>query len=122
MSLGLDLNIQSMMQNSIVWEAYASQDGHGDASFAAPVTLPCWIEAAGMSTGGIVAVRAPHADTYDAEIEIFFDGNDSRVQAFTMSDRFTVNSETAAAKTAQPVRINVFRGPTNEHWITVVSL
>lgn len=117
----LDQNIVSAMQNTVSWEAYQSQDGHGDVTYAAPVVLSCWVEEAGLS-GGMLGLRQAHADVVDAEVELYFDGNDARVQAFTLNDRFTVSTETAAAKAVQPVRINVFRGPVNDYWVTVVSL
>lgn len=117
----LDQNIVSAMQNTVSWEAYAAQDGHGDVTYAAAVVLSCWIEAAGLD-GGMMGLRQPHADVLDAELDLYFDGNDARVKSFTMNDRFTISTETTASKAVQPVRINVFRGPVDDYWITVVSL
>lgn len=119
--MALDANILALMNDTVSWEAYTTQDGHGDPTYAAPKTLSCWIEEKGLS-GGVRAHRAAHADTFDPLYDVYFDANDPDVLTFDLRDRFTITTQTGGSHAEQPERIDTFRGPNGALWVTVVTL
>jgi len=129
-AVSLPAEIRELMWlTSVEWEAASGRDVYNDESYAAPVTVECWIEPMGLS-GGIEAFRASISGTTDLTtdeptLELYFDGSDANVQTFTMSDRFTPGEFPQLGIRLQPRRISVLHGPNfdnAEPWIVIVGL
>ena len=117
--------IHELMTVPVTWEKWTGFDGYGQPSYAAPVTLYCWLEKAGMITGGYEAVRKPDGTSVDAEWDLFFDGSDSRVQGFALWDRFTVPSVGGESRSLQALFLSTNYGPPFDNqapWLVQVTL
>lgn len=121
MPLALDQSILALMNDTVSWEHYTGQDGHGDPVFDPAVTVKCWIEERGFA-GGILARRTAHADTFEPYYDIYFDATDANVQTFDLRDRFTVTSQPSGQHPTQPDRILEFRDETGAGVVTLVTL
>ncbi len=118
-----------MTYTSVTWEETLGQNQHGEINYVAPVEIPCWMEGEGFVNAGVNAARAQgnaiiEQMTRELELELYFDGDDSRVQSFKMTDRFTPNNPGGAGIALQPTIINTFWGPNFDNasqWLTVVG-
>lgn len=104
--------IRELLTVTVSWEKFQSFDAHSQPSYAAPVTLSCWSEASGMFTGGIDVDRGKTATTGEPGLSLFFDGDDVRVQGFSLYDRFTIGDiGSNSQQRLQPSMINSSHGP-----------
>jgi hypothetical protein len=118
-----------MTYSSCVYEASTGTDGAGQQTYAAGVNIPCWLEGEGYLTAGVNAVRAQGNNVIDAmtrepELTLFFNGSDTRVQGFKLTDRFTPNSPAAQGLSLQPTSIDTYFGPPFDDqapWLISVS-
>ena len=116
-----------MTVTPVVWEKSTGVDGHGQSSYAAPVNMTCWME--NHIPGGTQAWRAriqgdAESNTTESQYDLYFDGDNTNAQQFTMEDRFTV----PGIPPGLPVKvdfINTVYGPPFDNvnpWLVVVSL
>lgn len=118
----LDSNILSLMNQTVSWERFTSDNAYGDAQYAAPVSLKCFVEGS-YSRGGVVNKQGKDVTTYDPEMNLYFDGNDANVQLFSMKDRFTVSAqEGVEVLRGRPDSMGTSSGGQGEPWLFVVSL
>lgn len=117
----LDLNILSLMNETVEWERAGAADRYVDNAYAAPVTISCFMEPAGFVGGGDTSIRRPDDTVVDAKFDAHFDAADPNVQLFTTDDFFTIAGESGVSVRTQAERITNFYGPQGEFWTRVVS-
>jgi hypothetical protein len=122
----LPAEIAELMTVGVTWEHAIGTDGYGQPHFAAPVTLKAWVEEHGMIQGGLDVIRKPDGTMVNPQYDLFFDGDDSRVQSFTLQDRFTLPSIVAGATlTTEPLYLSTKFGPPFDNqapWLVQVTL
>lgn len=110
------------MNQTVLWERFTSDNAYGDAVYAAPVSLRCLIDEVGVH-GGVQNRQHSDVTTYDPEVNLYFDGNDTNVQLFSMKDRFTITGqEGVEVLRSRPDAMGSSIGPQGEPWLFVVSL
>lgn len=108
--------IRQLMTQTVAWEAYQSKNSHGDESYADPVDLACHVELA------VDADRLPDETRVVPRHDLYFDGGDSRVQSFTLNDRFTVGG-IAGGVPLQARQIDpVYGPPPGDVWTVKVAV
>jgi hypothetical protein len=118
-------DVAELMTVSCQWEKSLGMDGHGQESYAAPVTLNCWVEQAGFVAGGLESVRRPTTVNVDIEYDLYFNGSDPNVQQFTNTDRFTIAQIGILGRKAQALFLETAFGPPFDNqapWLVKVSL
>lgn len=117
--------LAELMTVDVTWEAAGSQDGYGQPSYAAPVTLVGWVEPYGLA-GGVEATRRQDGTIVEPQYELYFTGDDARARAFTILDRFTLPvTVDAQQRPLQPVRIGTLAAPPFDRvnpWLVTVTL
>ena len=111
-----------MTYASAEWEqASDTVDVFGQPTYADPITIACWLEAEGAGGGsssdvGVTSSRANISQTIleqtrRPELSLFFDGDDSNVRSFKLTDRFTPATIAAAGIRMMPTVIVPMYGP-----------
>lgn len=121
--MAVDSAIVELMNETVTWEKAVTRDRYAQNSFAAPVTIKCFIEPSGFIGGGIKSSRRPDETVVDAVFEMYFDASDPNVQQFTLDDYFTVTNEAGVTVVrTQPELVANFFGPNGDPWLKVVTL
>ncbi len=120
----LPAEIKELMTVPVTWEKALGQDGYGQQSYAPALTLKCWAEEYGFSSGGMIGARKGAATDVDPKYSLYFPGDDSNARAFSMYDRFTVSVVFGDDKPLQPSVINTIHGPNFDNknpWLIQVA-
>lgn len=127
----LPAEIRELMTNvTVLWEQSLATDLHAQWTYASPVELNCWMEGEGYgSDTGTTNSRANFNQTIlqqtrRPELDMYFDGDDTRVQSFKMTDRFTPPTTANAGVKLMPTAIETFYGPPFDNetpWIVKVG-
>ncbi len=116
-----------MTITTVGYEKSTGVDGYGQSTYAALVDVTCWME--NHIPGGTQAWRAPIqgealVNTTEAQYDLYFDGQNTVAQGFSMEDRFTVPGYPAGLP-VKPDYINTMFGPPFDNtnpWLVIVSL
>jgi hypothetical protein len=111
----LPAEVKQLMLNTVVWEAFASKDAHGDETYATPVDLLCHVE---LATD---ADRPPDETRFVPRHDLYFDGGQTEPQSFTLNDRFTVSGP-GDGLPLQAKAIDPVYGPAGDAWLIKVTV
>ncbi len=118
-------DIAELLTTTCQWEHTTGMDGHGQPTYASPVTLKCWVEQSGFVAGGLESVRRPPNTAIDIEYDLYFDGSDTNVQQFTNTDRFTIAPIGILGRKIQTLFLETTLGPPFDNqapWLVKVTL
>jgi hypothetical protein len=118
-------DIAELLTISCQYEKNTGLDGHGQPTYAAPITLQCWCEQSGFVAGGLEAVRRAANTTVDVEFDLYFNGSDANVQGFTVLDRFSIPVVGIEGRKPQALFLATEFGPPFDNqapWLVKVTL
>ena len=119
--MALDSNLAALLTVDVQWAGKSGNDGYGQDTWAAPVTLKCY------PAFGSMQVSRKDGSVYTSDQSLYFDANDANVATFQLGDRFTsvgiAGGETLEAVSIEP---NYSPGPSLNApmvaWIVEVRL
>jgi hypothetical protein len=119
--VALDSNLAALLTVDVQWQGKTGNDGYGQDTWAAPVTLKCY------PAYGAAQVQRGDGTVYVSDQSLSFDASDTHVQTFQLGDRFT-SVGIAGGQTMEAVAIepNYSPGPSLNApmtaWIVEVRL
>ena len=127
----LPYSIKELLTNtSVLWEQSGAVDVFGQPSYAPAVEIDCWMEPEGIGSNvGMTNSRANVNQTIlqqtrRPELSLYFDGDDSRVRSFKLTDRFTPLTTGGAGVELMPTTIETLYGPPFDNrnpWLVIVA-
>ncbi|MDE2099059.1 MAG: hypothetical protein KGL39_17530 [Patescibacteria group bacterium] len=110
-----DPQLKKLLQEHIQWEQYAGTDDYGGSTYAAAVSLACYVE------GINAAIRQRDGTVIVSRQIVYVSGDDPNAANIGLHDRFTPIGQ-GAEGALKPLKIQPYYDDRGRIWLVEVTL